>query len=229
MGWWRLSRARRAARVAARLGELGHHADNHVGSGPRAEFRDGLRAELLRTHQEERAAAPKRPGPAHARPRIRRIPLLVRLRPWLTLGGMVAATVSMAALTYSTVPGELLYPLKRAAESTLLTLTTSDAERTDRQMTVARSRASEAAELLKAATPDSEELLGQTLEDMETTTRAALERVKQPTKPPAKVRRFARDQKKVVEKMVPKLDAENREIATQYLSLISGYAGVAAN
>ncbi len=126
---------------------------------------------------------------------------------------MVAATVSVAAVTYSTVPGELLYPLKRAAESTLLTLTTSDAERTDRQMTVARSRASEAAELLKAATPDSEELLGQTLEDMETTTRAALERVKQPTKPPAKVRRFARDQKKVVEKMVPKLGAENREIA----------------
>ncbi|GAB1819206.1 DUF5667 domain-containing protein [Herbidospora sp. RD11066] len=229
MGWWRLSRARRAARVAARLEELARRGDDQAGNGPRAEFREGLRAELLRTHQEERAAAPRRPGPAHAKPRIRRIPLLVRIRPWLALGGMVTATVSMALLTYSTVPGELLYPLKRAAESTLLTLTTSDAERTDRQLIVARSRASEAAELLKAATPDNEELLEQTLEDMETTTRAALEKVKQPTKPPAKVRRFARDQKKVVEKMVPKLDAENREIATQYLSLISGYAGAAGN
>ncbi|WP_061300471.1 DUF5667 domain-containing protein [Herbidospora cretacea] len=228
MGWWGHSRARRAARVTARLDELGQFHDHPADSGPRAEFREGLRAELLRTHQEERAA-PRRPGPAHARPRIRRIPLLVRLRPWLALGGMVAATVSVAVVTYSTVPGELLYPLKRAAESTLLTLTTSDAERTDRQMTVARSRASEAAELLKAATPDSEELLGQTLEDMESTTRAALERVKQPTKPPAKVRRFAREQKKVVEKMVPKLGAENREIANQYLSLISGYAGAAGN
>ncbi len=229
MGWWRLPRMRRAARVAARLEELGRReAAGHEGAGPRAEFREGLRAELLRTHQEERAA-PRRPGPAHARPRIRRIPLLVRLRPWLALGAMVTATMSVAAVTYSSGPGEVLYPLKRAAESTLLTLTRGEAERADRQMTVARSRAAEAAELLKAATPDRAELIEQTLEDMDSTTRLALEKVKQPTKPPAKVRRFAREQKKVVEKMVPKLDAENREIATEYLSLIDGYAGPAGN
>ncbi|WP_214103347.1 DUF5667 domain-containing protein [Acrocarpospora catenulata] len=217
MGWWRRRRAGRfSGDVLARLGGLGHR----LGSGPRAEFRARLRDELLRTHEAERVRATP---PPHDRPEIKPVPLWIRLRPWAALGAMIVTTVVTAIITYSTVPGDLLYPLKRAAESTLLTLSTDDADRLDRQMTAARARASEAAALLQAATPDRKELLQQTLQDMDKTTRAALNRVKPRAKADPKVRIFAREQRNKIEPMLPKMDEENRERANKYLTYIEGY------
>ncbi|GIH22445.1 hypothetical protein Aph01nite_07550 [Acrocarpospora phusangensis] len=221
MGWWRRWRAGRfSGEVVARLGDFSHR----LGTGPRAEFRARLRDELLKTHENERVTAEQ---PPHDRPAISTVSRWVLIRPWAGLGAMIVATLSTAMVTYTTVPGDLLYPLKRAAESTLLTFTTDDADLADRQMTAAKARAGEAAALLQAATPDRQELLKETLQDMDSTTRAALNRVKPRTrvdaKEQAKVRKFAREQRNRIEPMLPKMDQENRERANEYLVFIDGY------
>ncbi len=219
--WRRPSRGKRVVwatrtteRVAAHLTELGSLLGR-----PRPEFRARLRDELLRTQIAERVPAARPPA---ERPEFRPRSLLVRLRPVCVFGGLLAFMFATGSHAYRSVPGDLLYPLKRAAESTLLTFTTDDDDRAQREMVAARLRATEAAALLGFSTPD-RRLVEQTLDDMDSKTRAALSRVKPRDKTNGRVRRFAREQRSVVEPLLPKLDGENRDKANQYLSYIDTF------
>ncbi|WP_432868939.1 DUF5667 domain-containing protein [Microbispora rosea] len=250
MGWWRRSRragGRSSARsrdgagrrfllrgrspartrgVVARMAGL----RSLLGGRPRPEFRERLRADLMRAHAAERAAgrqaAGKHAAPAATSPRPRsRWSLLVRLRPLLVFCVLLAAMFGTGVRTHYAVPGEVLYPLKRMAESTVLRLAHDDEELAQRQMVAARQRASETASLVNAATPERRRLIGQALDDMETTTRAALSRVVRQGRADGKAREFAREQRNLVEPLLPKLDGENRDKVNQYLIYIDSFTG----
>ncbi|MBD3143239.1 DUF5667 domain-containing protein [Microbispora bryophytorum] len=248
MGWWRPSRraggrasahtrwdavrrfllrrraSARARGVAARVAGL----RSLLGGGPRPEFREKLRAELMGAHAAERAAgrhtAGKHAAPPAAPPRPRRS-LLVRLRPLMVFCALLAGMFGTGVRTYHAVPGEVLYPLKRMAESTVLDLAHDEEERAKRQMVAARQRAAETASLVDRPTPERRRLIGQTLDDMETTTRAALSRVTRQGRTDGGAREFAREQRNLVEPLLPKLDRENRDKANQYLSYIESFTG----
>ncbi|MBE3008682.1 hypothetical protein IL992_05695 [Microbispora sp. NEAU-D428] len=248
MGWWRPSR-RAGGRSAARNRRVAGHRfllrgrsaarDRGVaarvtglrsllGGGPRPEFRERLRAELMRAYAAERAAgrhaAGKHAAPPAIPPRPRRS-LLVRLRPLLVFCVLLAGMFGTGVRTYHSVPGEVLYPLKRLAESTVLDLAYDEEELAQRQMVAARERAAETATLVDTSTPERRRLIGQTLDDMETTTRAALSRVARQGRTGGEAREFAREQRNLVEPLLPKLDRENRDKANQYLSYIDSFTG----
>ncbi|MCT9932078.1 DUF5667 domain-containing protein [Planotetraspora sp. A-T 1434] len=219
MGWWRPSRrlcdwwaTRTTGHVTARLRTLG--------GSPSPEFRARLREELLRAHAAERVPAGEPPA---RRPEIRRRSLLVRLRPAIVFAVLLAGMYATGIRTYHSVPGDVLYPLKRTAESTLLSLATDDQERAEREMIAARLRAAETASLVGYPAPDRDRLIEQTLDDMETTTRAALSRVQHHGQINRAARSFAQQQRTMVEPLLPKLDDENRDKANKYLSYIDTF------
>ncbi|MFC0865254.1 hypothetical protein ACFHYQ_23450 [Sphaerimonospora cavernae] len=219
MGRWKNSR-----RVAARVADLG------ALPGPSPEFHARLRAELLREHAAERArqaaAAPKTVRRRHRHRASRRRsafgPILVFA---LLMVGMFATGVR----THHSVPGDLLYPLKRGAESTLLSLAYDDEDLARREMAAAHLRAAETACLLdepapRESAPERRRLIAETLDDMDTTTRAALSHVVRDSQTTGEARRFARQQRTLVEPLLPKLDRTNRDKAQQYLSYIDSFA-----
>ncbi|MCC5576641.1 hypothetical protein IMZ11_13475 [Microtetraspora sp. AC03309] len=224
MGWWRPRRRRRVGwagratdRVTTRIAEVG----SRIGGGPRPDFRAKLRADLLEAHAAERRPAERPPA---ERPEVRRPSLLVRLRPAVVFTMLLGVMFLTGSRAYDSVPGDMLYPLKRAAEATVLRLATSDTELAKREMAAARLRAAEAATLAGAPGPGRDELITQALDDMARTTRAALARVRpRDDKPDGEVRRFAREQRTMVEPLLPKLDRENRDKATKYLTYIDTF------
>ncbi|GAA3127120.1 hypothetical protein GCM10010466_17430 [Planomonospora alba] len=201
-----------------------------LGGAPRPEFRDELRARLVNASASDGPAAERVPARHRARRR--------RIRPLLLSQLLSAAlAVGMAATglaAYQSVPGETLYPLKRAAENTLLRLSTDDAERADRGLRSASTRADEVEALLgsASATRDQGALVGETLQDMEDTTRSAvtsLTRVRRRDADDAQeaagsLQRFVRKQRNRIEGMLPKLDEENQRRANGYLNYIEGLA-----
>jgi hypothetical protein len=196
-----------------------------MGGGPSPEFRAGLREELMRRHAAERngIAVPPPPGPPVERPRRRRPPLLVRLRPALVFAVLLATMFGTGVRTYHSLPGELLYPLKRAAESTVLSMAYDEQDLAEREMTAARQRAAETASLVGRPEPGRHRLITQTLDDMESTTRSALSRVARRGRATREARRFAREQRTMVEPLLPKLDKENRDKANKYLVYIDTF------
>ncbi|SDG43675.1 hypothetical protein SAMN05421505_104143 [Sinosporangium album] len=141
----------------------------------------------------------------------------------LMLGGMVLISGFAA---YGSVPGDVLYPLKRAAENTLLNLSTSDVERAQRELVSARTRAEEVAALL--GSPERGNLVGTTLKDMEVTTRLAIDTLSRVrhrgSGERADLQRFAKEQRNMVEPMLRQMDAETQRQANGYLNLIDGLA-----
>ncbi|MEW9527682.1 DUF5667 domain-containing protein [Microbispora sp. NPDC049125] len=222
MGWWRFSRWS-CRRWVARASETVADLRSLLGSGPSPQFRADLRAELLRTHAAERAAAPASEPPPARRPAIRRRSLLAQLRPLLVFAVLMVAMFGTGVQTFYSVPGDALYPLKRAAEATVLSLAYDDRERAQREMAAAHERAAETRSLLGGATPDRHRLIGQTLDDMEMTTRAALGRVSPRERATRETRSFVREQRTLVEPMLKDLDEENRDKATKYLRYIDTF------
>ncbi|WP_133061868.1 DUF5667 domain-containing protein [Streptosporangium minutum] len=220
MGKWLPGISRRSqARIQNRVSRLGAR----MGGGPRPEFRSELRTRLVNTSRPEEASA-ERAAPARPRPR----PGL--LAQFLSLS--LAATVVIAGLaTYRSMPGDTLYPLKRAAESTLFHLSTDDAERAGRSLDYAETRAHEVEELLGSSRRPNR-LIKETLQDMEDTTRSAitsLTRVrrhdaKSEAKSTGQLKRFVQKQRNQIEGMLPKMDVEERRRAHGYLNYIEGLA-----
>ncbi|MEW1846448.1 DUF5667 domain-containing protein, partial [Nonomuraea angiospora] len=146
----------------------------------------------------------------------RRRPLLSQLA---TLGLAAAMMISSFA-TYQSVPGDSLYPLKRAAESTLVRLSSDDAERGERELASAKTRAKEVATLLGSA--EGGTLVGRTLKDMEESTRSGISRLERAEPRSPKIKTFARDQKKVVGPILKQLDDSQLAQAEGYLDYIEG-------
>lgn len=230
MGWRERSR-----RIAARVADLGPL------SGPSPEFRARLRAELLQEYAAERTrrtpAPPKAPKAPElskaAAARVRAARRRANLRFALVFTVLLGAMFATGVRTHNAMPGEPLYPLKRAAESTLLSLTYDDEDLARREMALAHLRAAETACLVRDAAPqestperlapERHRLIAQTLHDMEQTTRAALSHVVRRKQTTGEARRFARQQRTLVEPLLPKLDRENRDKARKYLSYIESF------
>ncbi|MEU5859662.1 DUF5667 domain-containing protein [Nonomuraea sp. NPDC047529] len=209
-----MSRARRRRElVIERLTEL---RGPSVGGGPEPAFRERLREDLvsgrllLSAPDEERAPAPAGP------PVRRRRPLLSQLATFGLAGVMVIA----AFTTYQAVPGDTLYPLKRAAESTFVHLSTDDAERGARELASAETRAKEVASLLGSSTDSP--LVGETLKDMEDSTRSGISRLARTQPRSSKIKKFAQKQRDVVEPMLDQLNEAQKGQAAGYLDYIEG-------
>ncbi len=249
MGGWRPSR-RRTGRggqdphIAARLAAIG----DRLGGHPRQEFRALLRERLLRAQADELLGvaadgpphlekgsrdgvrAPKH-TPRHASPasRVWR-PLRAALRPASVI--VVAVVLVIAGVgwaTYRSMPGDLLYPLRRVSETALLDLSVNDVTRAKRELLTARRRADEAAALASASGPDRDRLLRETLDNMDRRTRSAIKtltKAKKRNKPgTTTLKRFARQQRNVVEPLLPDLNDASRRKANDYLHLIEGFEG----
>lgn len=138
---------------------------------------------------------------------------------------LAAAMMLSAFATYRAVPGDPLYPLKRAAESTLVRLSDDDVERAERELDSAKARAEEMAELLGSSrqnAPDNDTLVGETLKDMEESTRSGITRLERVRPRSPKIRSFARDQRDMVEPMLERMDGDDQDQATGYLDYIEG-------
>ncbi|MEU8266530.1 DUF5667 domain-containing protein [Sphaerisporangium sp. NPDC049002] len=215
--WAAVTRREPQAHFVSRLNEIGAEP----GHGPRPDFRARLRGELLAAQATGPEIAPETAG------HRRRTPLLVRLRPGALIVTVTGLMLFTGLETYAAVPGDRLYPIKRAAEATLLSLTTNDVERAQRELSAAHSRATEAAALL--GYPDSRrtELIGPTLDEMTSTTRSALSalgHVKRPGRHTPTLRRFTEEQRDVVEPMIPQLGGDDRMKASAYLDMIDDLA-----
>ncbi|TDD55782.1 hypothetical protein E1286_03290 [Nonomuraea terrae] len=213
-----MSRARRRReRVLEHLTEL---REMPLGGGPAPAFRERLRAELVagalgeRPEPAGRAAGPAS-GPAHRRPSRRR-PLLSQL----AAVGLAGAMMVSSFATYQAVPGDTLYPLKRAAESTFVRLSTDDAERGRRELASAETRAREVASLLGSSSGGP--LVGRTLKDMEKSTKSGIERLERVEPRSPKIKTFAEDQKETVKPMLQELDDSQLAQAQDYLDYIDG-------
>jgi alkylated DNA nucleotide flippase Atl1 len=215
-----MSRARRRRKRV--LGHLTELRGLPLGGGPGRAFRERLRDDLVsgRLLLAEKEAPPlvveETGRPAHRRP-VRRRSLVSQLATF----GLAAAMMVSAFVTYQAVPGDTLYPLKRAAESTLVHLSTDDAERGERELASAETRAKEIAGLLGSSNDG--RLVSKTLKDMEDSTHAGIDRLKR-TEPRAtkKIKKFAQNQRDMVEPMLDHLNEAQKGQAAGYLDYIEG-------
>ncbi|MEV4074673.1 DUF5667 domain-containing protein [Nonomuraea fuscirosea] len=203
------SARRRRERVLDHLTEL---QELPIGA-PQPAFKERLRAELLSLAHEQDEPVTER---AHRRRPARRRPLLSQL----AAVGLVAAMMVSSFATYQAVPGDSLYPLKRAAETTLVRLS-SGAERGERELDSAKTRAKEVATLLGSTTAEAP-LINKTLKDMEESTRVGVERLERTEPRSPKIKKFARDQQEVVEPMLDQLGEADLARAEDYLDYIEG-------
>lgn len=148
------------------------------------------------------------------------------LFPQLLSVALVAAMVVSGMWTYRSMPGDTFYPLKRAAERTLFHLSSDDAERADRSFGYAETRALEVKELLGSG--EREEVIGETLQAMEDTTRSAVTSLRQIRRRDSarakELKRFVQKQRTQIAGMIPKMGAENQRKAHVYLNYIEGLA-----
>ncbi|MER7500758.1 DUF5667 domain-containing protein [Nonomuraea pusilla] len=192
-----------------------------VGGGPLPA--DTARRLLDDTARRLVEGEPAAEGAGHGRagrPRRRRAPRRQPLLYQLASFGLAAAMTLSAFATYRSVPGDTLYPLKRAAESTLVQLSIDDAERGERELDSARTRAKEVASLLGSSRDD--RLVSKTLKDMDDSTRSGINRLERAEPRSPKIKNFARDQRDMVEPMLDQLDEAQQGQAAGYLDYIEG-------
>lgn len=198
------------------LGHLTELRRLPLGGGPAAAFRERLRAELLSAHPALLSADPVRPARRSRRRPARRLSWLSQVATF----GLTAAMMLSAFATYQALPGDTLYPLKRAAESTLVRLSTDDVQRAERELISAKTRASEVDRLLGSSGDGP--LVTKTLTEMEESTRSGISRLERAEPRSPKINRFARDQKNMVEPMLERMDGDQQDKATGYLDYIDG-------
>jgi hypothetical protein len=188
-----------------------------LGGGPEPAFRYLLRDTLTSGRP---LPEPVRRVPRPARHSHRRPPKPLSRLSQVATFGLAAVMMLSAFATYHAVPGDTLYPLKRAAESTLVRLSTDDVERAERELDSARTRAAEVAQLLGSSGDGP--LVTKTLHEMEESTRSGISRLKrvQPRSP--KIDKFAEHQKDVVEPMLDRLKGVQQDQASGYLDYIDG-------
>ncbi|MCW2746987.1 MAG: hypothetical protein JWP10_129 [Nocardioidaceae bacterium] len=131
---------------------------------PSAEFTDSLRARLMTEARDvlvveripPRTAAPPLTSPSKARRRIAAV-----------VGALVmcGGAVGIASASANTVPGDILYPVKRGLENTSLALKRSDADRGAFQLERATRRLNEAKQLAATGDASDERQIAQTIDE----------------------------------------------------------------
>lgn len=202
-----MRKSRRAARerLLVRLAEL---RDAPPAGGPEEAFRLRLRERLLASGS---GAAGPAAAPARRGRRLSWLPRLVAL-------GVAVMMACSAVLTYHSLPGEPLYPLKRAAEAALVRLSATPADRGERELASAKTRAEELNALLSS--PERGPHVSATLDDMATSTRSGISRLPRS----ATIRKFARDQRNMVEPLLEQLEGSDHDKVNGYLQYIDGLA-----
>ncbi|HCB03427.1 MAG TPA: hypothetical protein DEQ43_04095 [Nocardioides bacterium] len=133
---------------------------------PRPEFVADLRSRLMAAAETEFVpAATARERDDIARLTVRPTRTRGQRRVGLALGAaaIVAATTSMAVASQSAIPGQTLYPVKRAIENTRAGFSVGDEAKGQRLLGNASGRLDEVAELTSQQDPDAE-LVTQTLD-----------------------------------------------------------------
>ncbi|GAA2378127.1 DUF5667 domain-containing protein [Nonomuraea africana] len=196
------SRHRRHDDLLRQLTDLGDNLP--LGPGPDPAFRARLRETLM---SETFAAAP--------------VPERRRQWRWLTpvlSAGMAMVMVLSVMVTYKAVPGDLLYPLKRAAEGAIYDL---NPDKADGELEAAAKRAEELRALLDAGGGGPH--VGATLQEMEESTRSAMERMDRAApRDQEKINKFVEEQHKAVDPMLERLNDVDQEQASGYLDYIDG-------
>ncbi|MGV9302262.1 MULTISPECIES: DUF5667 domain-containing protein [unclassified Nonomuraea] len=193
--------------LLGQLTDLG--ANLPLGGGPDPAFRARLRETLL----SETLA----PGPATAAPPARRRGSLRWLSPVLAAGLATAMTLS-TIVTYRAVPGDMLYPLKRAAEGAVMEL---NPDKAGGALDAASERAEELAALLDAGGGGPH--VGATLQEMEESTRSAIERMDRAVpRDQSKIDDFVAEQHEKVDPMLEQLNDVDQQQANDYLDYIDG-------
>ncbi|WP_189169984.1 DUF5667 domain-containing protein [Pilimelia anulata] len=120
-------------------------------SAPEDEFRTGLRALLVATAEREGIGVTARhpePAAAPAAGRRRFLPQLSRTQARISaLVGITVGAVVLSGMSFASdnaLPGDALYPVKRVTERAGLGFTTSDVERGERHLALAKGRVNEA-------------------------------------------------------------------------------------
>lgn len=106
---------------------------------PSAEFRAGLRMLLM-----DQKIVPAEPEPVVAPPRRRTLPMASRLS---VAGFAAVGGLAMVAGSAQALPGDPLYPVKRAVETALVAIQPSDTGKSHVQLDAAGHRLAEAAQL----------------------------------------------------------------------------------
>lgn len=196
---------RRLSAHDALLGQLNDLGENlPLGGGPDPAFRARLRETLM---SETLPAAPRRP---ERRPLRWLSPLLA--------AGLATAMVLSVIVTYRAVPGDMLYPLKRAAEGAIIEL---NPDKAGSALDAAGKRAEELEALLDAGGGGPH--VGATLQEMEESTRSAIERMDRAVpRDQSKIDKFVEEQHEKVDPMLERLNDVDLEQANGYLDYIDG-------
>lgn len=201
----RSSFQRRLSAHDALLGQLNDLGENlPLGGGPDPAFRARLRETLM---SETLAATP---------PRRERRPL--RWLSPLLAAGLATAMVLTVLVTYRAVPGDMLYPLKRAAEGAITEL---NPDKAGSALDAAGERAEELGALLDAGGGGPH--VGATLQEMEESTRSAIERMDRAVpRDQSKINKFVEEQHEKVDPMLEQLNDVDQQQANGYLDYIDG-------
>ncbi|MFE3451374.1 DUF5667 domain-containing protein [Nonomuraea sp. NPDC059194] len=192
--------------LLSQLNDLGENLP--LGGGPDPAFRARLRETLM---SESLPAVPARPARRPERRRLR------WLSPLLSAGLAVAMTMSVV-VTYRAVPGDVLYPLKRAAEGALIEL---NPDKAGGALDAAGKRAEELEALLDAGGGGPH--VGATLQEMEESTRSAIERMDRAVpRDQSKINKFVEEQHEKVDPMLERLNDVDQRQASGYLDYIDG-------
>ncbi|MFI6293773.1 DUF5667 domain-containing protein [Nonomuraea sp. NPDC050790] len=202
------------------LGHLDELRRLPQGGGPDGDFRERLRTRLTSADALAVPPVPESTGRARHARRTRRVRLSWPSQ--LATLGLAAGMMMSAFITYQSVPGDTLYPLKRAAEHTLVRLSTDDRERAEREMVSAKERASEVAALLGGSGDGP--LVSATLSDMAESTKSAIKRMERVEPRSPKLNSFAQDQRDAVAPMLDQLTGPEQDQANTYLHYIEGLA-----
>ena len=196
----------------------------------RPEFVASLRTQLVAAAEREPARAEQELA-ARLTPRQRRGSRERRLAAVVGGFAVVSATGSMAMASQAALPGDVLYPVKRALENAQTTLQSDNASKSDTLIAHAQSRLDEAQEL--AARGADADTIAATLEDFTEQTRQAAEfalddyAATGKPEPIADLRAFARDSMDVLAALGPVVPDEVRPVlitATQTVRQVDAAA-----
>src|SRR5437868_13050504 len=193
------------------LGRLTELQTVPLGGGPDPEFRARLREGLLSASLEtpERALTPS-PAPRGTQGAL--------WRPQLLSVGFAMAMVCVAFAAALTAPGDLLFPLKRAAQSTVSRLTDDGSEQSGHGALAGGTPIAEVAALLGA--PGGGPQVGATVQAMEPRTRSTMYPISRAVPRAKAADKPSRPRPGIIEPFLPEMDRGEGDQGDEHLAYI---------